>query len=72
MLSFNFHKRCDREIDRLERLLDYETRKNEALTEQIAVLMDKPVVPVGTRPANVFYMDDARLLEMQENGDAPT
>jgi hypothetical protein len=72
-MMFNFHKRCDREIYRLERLLDYETRKNEALQEQVALLQSKPHVPVATdRGANVFYMDDARLLEMQENGDAPT
>lgn len=67
-----FHRRCDREIHRLERLLDYETRKNEALEERIAALQDKPFVPVGTRPANVYYIDDARLLEMQEEGNAPT
>jgi hypothetical protein len=72
MLGFKFHKRCDREIGRLERLLEYETRKNQALQEQIAVMQEKPFIPVESRPANVFYMDDARLLEMQENGDAPT
>jgi hypothetical protein len=70
---FNFHKRCDREIHRLERLLDYETRKNEALQEQVAVLQSKPYVPVATEgPANVFYMDDHRLLELEAEGDAPT
>lgn len=66
------HKRCDREIERLEHLLDYEQRLCESLREEIATLQAKPYVPVGTSPANVFYMDDARLLEMQENGNAPT
>lgn len=72
-MLFNFHKRCDREIERLERLLDYEQRLCQSRLEEIAMLQAKPHVPVATdKAANVYYMDDARLLEMQENGDAPT
>lgn len=69
---FNFHRRCDREIARLERLLEFETRKNIALQEQILTLADKPVVPVGASAANVYYMDDHRLMEMEADGDVPT
>jgi hypothetical protein len=68
-----FHKRCDREIKRLESLLDYERERNQALEEKVAILQEKPFVPVGSnRPANVYYMDDARLAEMESNGDVPT
>lgn len=53
-------------------MLDEEREKNQSLQEQVLTLADKPVVPVGTRPANVFYMDDARLLEMEADGEIPT
>lgn len=69
---FSFHRRCDREIARLERILDYQTALIESQREEIALLHEKPVVPVGTSPANVFYMDDHRLMEMEAEGDVPT
>jgi hypothetical protein len=67
-----FHRRCDKRIDHLERLLDEEREKNKNLQEQMLTLADKPVIPVGARPANVFYMDEARLMEMEADGDIPT
>jgi hypothetical protein len=67
-----FHKRCDREIERLEHLLDYEQRLCQSLRGEIATLQAKPYIPVGSEPANVYYMDDHRLLEMEADGDVPT
>lgn len=67
-----FHRRCDKRIAYLERLLDEERKKNESLQVQVLTLADKPIVPVGARPANVYYMDDARLVEMEVDGDVPT
>ena len=67
-----FHRRCDKRIAHLERLLDEERVLNKLLQEQVLTIQDKPVIPVGSRPANVFYMDEARLLEMEADGDVPT
>lgn len=67
-----FHSRCDKRIQHLERLLDEERKRNQQLQEQMLTLADKPIIPVGSRPANVFYMDEARLLEMEADGDVPT
>jgi hypothetical protein len=61
-------------ISHLSRLLDEERTRNRELQEQILVLCEKPnIVPVGSnRPAKVIYMDDHRLLEMEEEGNGPT
>lgn len=67
-----FHKHCKSEIEFLRGELMKERERNRILQEQILVMADKPVIPVGPSPANVYYMDDARLLEMQEEGNVPT
>jgi hypothetical protein len=67
-----FHRRCKDEIAHLRRLLDEANEQNRLLQEQVLTMSDKPVVPVGTRAANVFYMDDARLLELEADGVSPT
>jgi len=67
-----FHRRCDRRIEHLERLLDEERQLSRSLQEQVLTLAEKPIVPVGSRPANVYYMDDQRLMEMEADGNVPT
>lgn len=68
-----FHKRCNEEITFLRKQLEASEHKNEKLQEQVLILSEKPVVPVSSNtPANVYYMDDVRLLEMEDTGDVPT
>lgn len=60
-------------IHHLERLLDEERTRNRELQEQVLLMAEKPIVPVEARgPAKVYYMDDTRLLELEEEGHGPT
>ena len=64
----------EKEVQYLRRLLEEERERNRELQDQILIMADKPtIVPVGTgQPAKVVYMDDHRLLELEEEGHGPT
>lgn len=48
-------------------------QRNRELQEQILLMAEKPIVPVEARgPAKVYYMDDQRLLELEDEGRGPT
>lgn len=60
-------------IERLERMLDEANEKNERLQQQLVLLVDKPtVLPIRGKPAEVTFMDDERIVELEESGNAPT
>lgn len=68
-----FHKRCDAEIEFLREELRASRDRIEHLENEVLVSVNRPGLPVGKpKPGNVYYMDDARLVELEENGDAPT
>lgn len=68
-----FHRRCDEEIRYLREKLDQAEEKITLLENQILFETERPTMTVGpTKMATVHYMDDARVLELEDRGDAPT
>lgn len=68
-----FHKRCESEILYLRERLDEAHGRIEELENQILVEQKRPTMAVGpAKMATVHYMDDARVMELEEGGHAPT
>jgi hypothetical protein len=67
-----FHKRCDRLIAHLEEQNEALRQMNEALVQSLADEKGVVVPTFTERQGEVYYMDDARELELQENGETPT
>lgn len=72
-MVFKPHERCDDQIHYLRSKLDEATERIHELENEILVEQNRPTMTVGPpRVAQVYYMDDARLVELEEGGDAPT
>ena len=67
-----FHSRCEETIKVLREELRHAHRTNDDLVAALAETKGVVVPRLSEQGGDVYYMDEAREIEMEENGTSPT
>ena len=66
------HRRCDRMIELLESEVEFLRVENSQLKQALAHTKGVSLPAQEEKQGDVYYMDDARMMELEDNGTSPT